>query len=133
MSAGPKDPTKDPRLIAGVEMLKRTGARSFQIRYSDDEQPVVWMAVAEYSLGPNGRPVARGGRQTFEAAGAMDPINAVLRLLDHVVDGGYCTHCDRPTGVTDHWESSMPLADAVCWYQYDPETQRFRRGCEGDT
>jgi hypothetical protein len=53
-----------------------------------------------------------------------------MRLLDQTIDGGTCTHCGRPTGVTDRWESSMPLADVVCWQVYDPELRVFRRGCE---
>jgi hypothetical protein len=128
-------PTDDPRLAAGAKFIGRTGATSFQIRYSDDEQPVVWMAVAEYHLGPSGRPVAKNkpGRQAFEAAAAMNPVEAVMRLCDQLADGGECQHCHRPTGVTDEWRGDMPLADVVCWYRYDPETQAFRRGCEGDT
>jgi hypothetical protein len=125
------DPTLDPRFIAAVKLLERTGIRSFQIRYSDDEQPTVWLAVGEWSIRDN-RPVANGGRQTFEAAAALSPAGAVLRLCDQTLDGGTCTHCQRPTGVTDEWRGDMPLDELVCWYRYDPETQTFRRGCEGD-
>lgn len=128
-------PPEDPRLIAGAKLIERTGALSFQIRYSDDEQPVVWMAVAEYHMGPSGRPVAKNkpGRQVFEAAAAMDPVRAVLRLCDQLVDGGVCAHCNRPTGVTEDWRTDMPLANVVCWYVFDPETESFRRSCKGDT
>jgi len=118
--------------VAAAKLIGRTGARSFQIRYSDDEEPTVWMAVGEWSIS-NGRPVANGGKQTFEAAAGMDPLTAVLRLLDQMVDGGMCTHCNRPTGITDHWQSEMPMSDTVCWYTYDPELEEYRRSCEGDT
>jgi hypothetical protein len=121
----------DPRLGAAAKLIGRTGARSFQIRYSDDEDPVVWMAVGEWFMGPDGRPVGKGGKQAFEAAAAMNPLQAVLRLLDQVIDGGFCDHCKRPSGVTDHWESKMPLSDTVCWYVFDPEMEVYRRSCEG--
>jgi hypothetical protein len=111
----------DPRLIAAVDLIGRTGAKSFAIRYSDDEQPVVWSAVADYGDG------------RAEAAGALHPLVAVLRLAELLIDGGTCTHCGRPTGVhTDRVPESMPLDQFVCWYQFDPELSTFRRGCEGD-
>lgn len=125
----------DPRLGAAAKLIGRTGARSFQIRYSDDEEPVVWMAVGEWFIDPKThRPVAagkKGAKQVFESAAGMDPLTAVLRLLDQTMDGGMCDHCKRPSGVTDHWQSPMPLADDVCWYVYDPETEEYRRSCEG--
>jgi hypothetical protein len=122
----------DPRMIAGIKLLERTGVRSFQLRYSDDEDPVVWMAVGEWSMGANGRPIANGGITVHEAAASINPVQAVLRLCDQVMDGGHCNHCHRTTGVTDHWTSDMPLADVVCWYVYDPETETFRRSCEAE-
>jgi hypothetical protein len=55
----------------------------------------------------------------------------VLRLCAQVVDGGRCTHCRRPTGLSEDLDA-MPLDRLVCWYQWDPELATFRRGCEGD-
>lgn len=106
-------------LTASIDLVGRTGATSTEIRYSDDQQPVVWMAIASY---PDGR---------WEVAAGQNPTRALYRLLERLVDGGICTHCQRPTGVDDTL-SSMPLGAAVCWYQYDPELKTFRRGCEGD-
>ena len=128
------DPTADPRLVAGVELLRRTGLASFQIRYSDDEPPLVWIAVGEWKLSATGRPVpeAQSVGSAFEATAAMDPLRAIMRLCDRVIDGGQCTHCHRPSGVSDDFTQTMPLNKLVCWYQYDPELQTFRRGCEGD-
>ena len=123
----------DPRMTAAITLLRRTGAREFQLRYSDDEQPVIWMAVAKWSIGGDGRPKAKGGRPMYEAAASINPVVAVLRLCDQVIDGGECAHCGRPSGVTDDWRADMPLADVVCWYVYDPETHEYRRGCEGET
>lgn len=115
MSATPDDPL----FLAGVKLVERTGARTFEIRYSDDNEPVVWMAVAEYDNG-------------WDAGAGQSPIQALMRLLDQLMDGGICKHCGRPSGVTEEWRGSMPLAEVICWYRYDPETKSFRRGCEGD-
>lgn len=104
------------RFNAVVEMVGRTGASSFQIRFQDDEQPCVWMAVAIYD------------DDRFDVGAGIDPYHAVCRLLDQLVDGGVCTHCQRPTGFSpdpDH----LPMGDYVCWYQYDPSTKKIVRGC----
>lgn len=125
----------DPRLIAAVDLIGRTGAQSFAIRYSDDEQPLVWIALAEHVIGAEGRPVEPGtvgSCNVHEVAAALDPLLAVLRLAEQLVDGGTCTHCQRPTGLELDLET-MPLDAFVCWYQYDPELATFRRGCEGET
>ena len=107
----------DPRFIPATEMIGRTGAKSFQMRYSDDEDPTVWIAVAVYS------------ERTFECAAASDPVGAVLRLCDQLVDGGQCTHCHRPTVFVADINPTL-LDDVFCWYQWDPELSTFRRGCE---
>jgi hypothetical protein len=113
------DPTQDPRFVAAVDLIGRTGAKQFQIRYSGDEQPVVWAAVVIYGDGA-------------EAAGALHPTVAVLRLAELLVDGGQCTHCRRPTGLDPDSIDRLPFDDVVCWYQFDPELATFRRGCAGD-
>lgn len=107
----------EERLAAVVEMIGRTGASQFSLRYQDDEQPTVWVCIAKWG-------------ETFEATGAMTPLVAAMRLLEQVVDGGQCKHCGRPTGASDDF-TQMPLDTLVCWYQYDPELKKFRRGCEG--
>lgn len=119
MSTTAKSPVEDPRFIAAVDLVGRTGAKQFQIRWSDDEDPMIWMAVAIY-------------RDAHECAAGMDPLKAVLRLADQLVDGGTCAHCRRASGVSDHWESDMPLNDVFCWYVFDPETKKYRRSCEGE-
>lgn len=117
MSAGTKAEYEE-QLGACVELIGRTGSREFQIRYSDDEQPVIWMAAARYGEG-------------WEVAAGMHALQAVFRLLESVIDGGECKHCHKPAGVTLGFDA-MPMRQAVCWYQYDPELKKFRRGCEGD-
>jgi hypothetical protein len=109
---------KDPKLVAAVEMIGRTGAKNFGLRYQDDEQPVVWVAVGQWG-------------DKYEVGAGLDPTRAALRLCEQVMDGGQCIHCHRVTGFEpDHLED-MPFDEAVCWYQWDPELRTFRRGCEG--
>ena len=108
----------DPRLAPAVELLGRTGADEFQIRYCDEETPVVWMACARW-------------HDHWETAAAMDPLRATFRLCDTVIDGGQCQHCHRPAGFSPDLDP-MPLAPLVCWYQWDPELATFRRSCAGD-
>lgn len=108
----------DDRLTAAIDLIGRTGAKNVQIRYDDDPEPTVWVVDAEW---PQGR----------EAAGALSPAEAAIRLADQVVS--LCAHCGRPAGVTEEWSEEMPLALLLCWYVYDPETKLFRRSCEGET
>lgn len=114
----PPPPGIDHRLLAAIDLIGRTGAHDFKLQHCDEEPPTVWMARVSYD----------DGRQ--DCAAAMDPNVAVLRLCDQLIDGGICTHCLKPTGFAAEWEDDMPLPEAVCWYQYDPERDTFRRGCE---
>jgi hypothetical protein len=107
-------------MLAATDLVRRTGAKQVQIRFHDDEQPVLWMAVALY----------KDGRS--EVAAALNPVRAMLRLCEQLVDGGKCTHCGRPTGLEPDGIETMPLNDVFCWYVFDPELKTFRRGCEGD-
>lgn len=109
----------EPKAMAAVELLGRTGASSFGVRSSDDEQPVVWIAVVGY-----------GGRG-WEAAAGHDPSEATLRLAEQLVDGGNCAHCHRPTALAMEHDETFPVpGHDCCWYAYDPELNTFRRGCE---
>lgn len=110
----PLGPNQD-KFLACVELLRHCGAREFQIRYCEEEKPVLWMAAARW-------------RSHWEAAAAMGPVGAVIRLVEQVVDGGKCLRCSRPTGF-DPDSGPMPLDELVCWYQYDPGSKQFVRGC----
>lgn len=112
---------KDPVFVAAVDMIGKSGGKSFQVRYDEEQDPIVWVAVAEI----------RGGH--WECAGGKTPAQAAFRLLEALYDDGRCAHCGKPAGVTLDWRSDMLLADVVCWQVYDPEMQRFRRSCEGET
>lgn len=114
-------PVDEPRLHASIDLIRRTGANAIDIRYQDDQEPVVWMVVALY---PSGK---------AEVDAAFDPVRAALRLCERLADGGQCTHCKRPTGLEPDSIETMPMNELICWYQYDPELKKFRRGCEGDT
>lgn len=134
------NPDDEAHLTAAVGMIGRTGATQVQIRYSDDEQPVVWFLVAAYKSAEtrvrsrSGNPAKRSGlpEMVYESASANDPIEASYRLLERLMDGGFCTHCKRPTGVNRDWQDEMPANKLICWYVYDPENKTFRRSCEGD-
>ena len=109
-------------LHAAFDLVERTGALSTQIRYSDDERPTVWIALAEYM---------RADAPAWKLGAGLTPVAAAMALLDDVIDGGTCQHCQRPTGVTADHVGAMPLDELVCWYRFDPELATFRRSCEG--
>jgi hypothetical protein len=110
------------RLLAAIDMVGRMGGRDIRIGFSDEEdgEPVVWYACATFK---------QGGA---EAAGALSPDRAAIRLVEQLADGGTCTHCLRPTGCIDDAQASdMPMNKLICWIAYDPELRKFRRSCEG--
>lgn len=126
----------EKRLLAALDLLRRTGACAVQLRHSDDDDPVVWLVIAEHRA-LRGRPVpadTKGARRSFAVGAGLTPIAAALRVCEELVDGGKCAHCGRPTAVdTESVPDVMPLPMAICWYQYDPELATFRRACEGDS
>lgn len=115
----------DPRFTAAMKQLERMGMAGFNIGFTNDEAdgPVVWWAQAIF----DGRGYGAKGQ---ESAGGPTPLIALMRLLELVMDGSTCTHCQRMAAVESEWRVDLPLRDVVCWYQYDPETEEFRRGCE---
>lgn len=124
----------DPRFVAGVDMLRRTGAADVQIRWSDDEDPTVWFVVVRHRVA-HGRPQPFGPINAWETAAGHDPVEAVLRLCEQVIDGGTCAHCDRPTMfvATLDEDPDFPLQQGFCVTSWDPELATYRRICEGDT
>jgi len=115
-----EDFTLDPKFIAGVDMIRRTGSQTFRIGYSDeaDGPPTVWFATATWL-------------KSQEAAGALDPVTAIMRLCELVIDGGLCKHCNLPTIFISDSDDSF-LSEIGCVYAWDPELKVFRRGCEGE-
>lgn len=119
---------EDPRFLAAVKLIERTGAHEFRIAHSpeDDGEPTVWWAAATYKR-PPGTPKWTPG----DAAAALDPLRAVLRLCEQLIDGGQCRHCGQNTIFTSDMDTTL-LDQIGCVYAWDPELATFRRGCEGD-
>lgn len=128
MLDGAPDPTegaKDPRFTAALDLMGRMGAKQVHVRYQDDQQPVLWVVAVE---------VPSKDGWAWDCAGAMDPLLAATRLLEQLTDGGHCAHCDRTSALWTEWQHEPPFAgEAICWYIFDPETEKFRRSCEGET
>lgn len=124
----------EPMFLAAVDMVRRTGTLEFQIRYQDDNEPTVWIALARHKWGTAGRPVAsdKKGIERWTTASSMSPVGAVVALCETLIDGGMCAHCHRPAGITVEIDP-MPAGSLICWTQYDPELKTFRRACEGET
>jgi hypothetical protein len=112
----------EPRLLAMVDLLTRTGATRFDLGYDDGdtiEGRCIWLAAATYG-------------DQWEVGAAQHPVMAVQRLVEQLLDGATCTHCHRPTGVVHDIEPTPVLDLLVCVHQWDPELATYRRGCEGD-
>lgn len=118
-------------VVACVDMLGRTGAREFQIRFDEEQEPVVWVAVVGHSV------VTPSSikKRVWNAGAGMTPDDAAFNLVETVLDGGLCTHCGGVVGVERDWDSTpeivrFPDGRMSCWTCYDPELKKFRRGCE---
>ncbi len=47
-SMTPMDP-EDPRFTACLDLLQRSGVTELQVRYSDDEDPVLWLVYGKWA------------------------------------------------------------------------------------
>ena len=130
----PTDPeasAQDPRYVAAIDLIRRNGAREIQLRYDEEQKPIVWVATAGFSI-IDGKISGRGKVNAHQAGGGLDPLTAIFALCRACLDRrGQCVHCGRNTMFDENFES-QPLALFYCWYQWDPELKMFRRGCEGD-
>jgi hypothetical protein len=127
----PEVSLRDPRYVAAIELIRRNGARELQLRYDNEQTPIVWVAVAGFSV-VDGMPSQQGEINAHQAAGGLDPLKAIFALCRACLDRrGVCTHCGRNT-MFDEEFSPQPLEAFYCWYQWDPELKIFRRGCEGE-
>lgn len=112
--------TADALQKACADLLPRLGVRHLELRCSHGDEPdapVVWIAVARFAETLSPVP---------QVAAHLSPPQATYALLERLVDGGACLHCQRPTGITLDLHAPVPF---VCWWTYDPELTVFRRGC----
>lgn len=135
--SNPGDDSDDPRFVAAVDLVRRTGAQEFMIRYCEEDNPVVWMALAMHIV-QQGRPVPRSqeGKEVWSVGAGFAPTQALFALCDVLIDGGTCQHCGRPTGFVADMDQQVDEelgSPFVCWYRWDPELATFRRKCEGQT
>lgn len=88
-----------PSYVIGlVDIIKRTGAYSMQIREVDTPPPTVWCVVSEHYLDAEGRPTHdTTNDHAIEAAASPYVGVALQRLVAQLLDGGTCAHCNRPT------------------------------------
>lgn len=129
-TADPEAAIEDPRYVAAIDLVRRNGAREIQLRYDDEQNPIVWVAVAGFSI-VNGKPSGRGKVNAYQAGGGIDPLSAIFALCRALLDRrGICVRCGKNTMFDETFES-QPLEYSYCWYQWDPEMKIFRRGCEG--
>jgi hypothetical protein len=42
----PKMAVEDPRYIGAIELIRRVGAREIQLRYDEEQHPIVWVCTA---------------------------------------------------------------------------------------
>lgn len=112
----------EDRYLAAVDLVGRSGANTYQLRWQDDVEPTIWLSVCTHNV---------NGEKVYDVGAGLNPLQATCRLVDQLVDGAICTHCHKPTGVVHHHEDEPAFA-FICWYVYDPELKTFRRSCEGD-
>lgn len=116
---------------AAIDLVGHTGAESFSLRYSEEEdEPTIWIAYAKHKHG-EGYVITTGSD--------LSPLHSVLDLCDKLIDGGICTHCGKVTILEHNWAApALPpirMGDEIfqhCTYKYDPELNKFRRSCEGE-
>lgn len=131
MSPDIPQPVKD-RTVALVGLIGATGATDVQIRYQDDDEPTVWVAVAAYGHGATG-----DDGPVYQVHAGLDPVAALYNLAERLIDGGRCTTCSKVTVLAaldrDEDEVVAGLVDSVfegaCTRTYTGG--HFIRGCDG--
>jgi hypothetical protein len=116
-----------PRFVGAVDLLRRCGAQTFRIEYTDPENGVVvWTSVAQFP-------------GVVRCAADVDPLAAVHKLCEAVIDGGECAHCRKcaafePTveGALEMRESAARFGNPVptCMVTWDEVGQRYAPECQ---
>lgn len=101
----------DEEIIAGVDLVGRTGAKDLQFGYLHDDVPVEqagWYAHAQY----------RGARVTVEDQ--PGPIQALETLCRRLLEGGRC-RCGRLVALSDDGAVAWDRAHLVDGTRWDAE------------
>lgn len=100
----------DAALKAGVDLVRRTGARGFEVGYLHDDVPseqAGWYAHAQY----------QGARILVE--NQPGPIEAVEALARRLLTGARCVRCGGLVALSDHgavaYAPGAPMADGSTW------------------
>ena len=104
-------------LKAAADLVGRTGARSFEIGYLNDEPPHRWYAHAQY----------KGARITAEDH--PGPVEAAEGLARRLLTGAKCTGCGGLVALSDDGAfiyASAALTDGTKW---DAATARRVHQC----
>lgn len=124
-------------IIAGADLVGRSGARQFEIGYLYDETDpqyakvgAQWYAHAQY----------RGAR--IVAENHPDPVAAVEALAQKLLTGAKCD-CGKLVALNDGWAFAYfntPMRDGTTWTaeealavgqcRWRREGARWKRGCE---
>lgn len=122
----------DDAMTAAVEVIGRTGARSFNVGFLHDDAPseqAAWYAHAQY----------KGTRITVE--NKAGPLEAAEELARKLLDGGQCQHCRKVVSLSGSavvrdktlitgikWSKEAQAAAGLC--RWRREGNRWKRGCE---
>lgn len=107
------------------DLLRRAGATEIQLRYQDDEAPVLWLMYARFQ--PAGHPTVE------HVAAGLNPVSAIVALLAEAVDGGQCVACKRPTALVELGDEALPVpVSLVCQLRHVPG-QGWVKGCQAAT
>lgn len=99
------------RVVAAVDAVGRSGGRSIEIGYQDEDAPAAlarWYATAAY----------RGARVSADEHSS--PADAAEALAWRVLEDGACTRCKRTIGIVGHASGKVPNRCAwdrhtACW------------------
>lgn len=107
-------------LVEAVEMVGRTGAKSFELGYLVDDPPpgvANWYASAEY----------RAGTMTTDLH--VSPIDAARQLAELLQDGARCRYCGRRISWGDR-PANNARRRRWCWWRR--VGGKWKRGCPGN-